>query len=201
MTTIDDRVLWIDLETTGSDENELGAAILEFGVLITEGGDTYHSYRDIAEQNWVFGLDRDARIRLNMWDDVVLKMHGSSGLLIEALKVNGTAESYDHQIVEWIIANLDKGPNWEWQDGTKILWGGSGVAHFDRRWIKKFMPAVDEILTHYALDVGVVRRLFEAAAHTHVLKQEKPHRALDDAKLAATQWRHYFNWIRDRVPS
>ena len=76
-------------------------------------------------------------------------------------------------------------------DTTHIPYGGSGVLHFDRRFIDYFMPTFSKRVTHWAYDVGVLRRTFIKAGVKYADMSGKTHRALDDARVHAEEWRYY----------
>jgi len=198
MTTIDDRILWIDLETSGSEEQAPGAAILEFGALLTTGAP---DFKVLGSLDKVFGMNPEQYQQIRTWDPIVQKMHMDNGLLLKVFDAEARPLDYVQRInlasnLLGMINSVDP----PMSPGDRILWGGSGVAHFDRRWIKQFLPEIDGMLTHYALDVGVVRRIFESASPKPPPKVvgEKPHRALADAGLAAIQWKYYWEWIHVR---
>lgn len=195
MSTVTEKILWLDLETSGSDEEEIGAAILEVGFYLTKNAPTFEPLGDVSK---VFGLNSVQLEHLPHWHPDVIEMHTKNRLFHEVLRSPVLDYVQRVNLATSVNALIDINPR------DKILYGGSGVAHFDRRWIKKFLPEIHDMLTHYALDVGVLRRMFDSAAKSHQPRDfidgipvEKPHRALQDAKLAAYQWKYYWEWIHD----
>lgn len=192
---IGDRVLWLDLETSGSDDQEEGAALLELGIVITD----IYGFREVAAQNWVYGLEAYQLKHLTKWDPVVIDMHTKSGLLAEVLKTSKTLDY--REILTWIEGHIDRTSPTKFDTlggDPKLPLAGSGVSHFDRRWLVEFLPGLADHLTYWAYDVGVLRRVFELASPRHVLRinENKPHRALDDVRIHLEEFRHYFNLIR-----
>jgi oligoribonuclease (3'-5' exoribonuclease) len=69
---------------------------------------------------------------------------------------------------------------------------GSGVSHFDRRFLAEHMPRLTKWFRYYSIDVGVLRRSLELIGRTDALlsKQDKAHRALADARYHLEEMRH-----------
>lgn len=113
-------------------------------------------------------------------------------------------EDMADEIYTWIDSReaLD-GPT---LDQELILLAGSGVSHFDRRWAKKFLPDLENIWTHFAIDVGVMRRMLEmhapqlAARARHLSARGvtgPAHRALNCNRLSIQAYQYYVDLIRD----
>jgi oligoribonuclease (3'-5' exoribonuclease) len=116
------------------------------------------------------------------FDPVVQKMHDVNGLW---------AELSEGEPLNWVeddaIAFLQ-------QFGGKhdFILCGSGVSHFDRRFLKSWMPRFEKWFRYYAIDVGVLRRSLELIGRSDALlpKQDKAHRALADARYHLEEMRH-----------
>jgi oligoribonuclease len=106
----------------------------------------------------------------------VREMHMSNGLLDDI-------EKYGEPITD-VEEYLTLALSHEGEPGDFIL-AGSGVSHFDRRFIEAQMPQLAKWLRYYNIDVGVLRRTLELCGRDDLLlpKQDKTHRALDDALL------------------
>lgn len=160
--------LFLDLETTGSDEKK--DLILEVGLVLCR---TERFLPVVDEKSWVIRHGTPAEVLIQ--DPHVYDMHRQSGLL------------WDHQNAEMFIDEVEK-DILNWLQGyvprSQIVMAGSGVCHFDRRFLKAFMPDLDKRLVHYPLDVGPVRR-FAALAGAHspfpLGEDQKKHRGLSDA--------------------
>lgn len=63
-----------------------------------------------------------------------------------------------------------------------VILCGSGVSHFDFRWLKYHMPKTASCFKHYTIDVGMMRRWYRAVVGDDLsaVDQRKTHRALDD---------------------
>lgn len=191
MSTRPDRLLWIDLETSTSDEYEPGAVILEVGLTLTANDGI--SVGNI-KKSFIGYFTRYQREHLWMWPEKVIRMHVNNGLLFKVLN-NPSEEGLDSQIYEWMNSS-----EFETITNNELLVpAGSGFSHFDRRWIKKFLPLLDQRLTHYSIDVGVVRRIVGMHVPNNLLLNDtvsKEHRALSCNAEAIEEYRHYIKLLR-----
>jgi oligoribonuclease len=176
-------ILWVDLETTGSDETE--DEIIEVGAILTD-----FEYTIISNFQTLRYPSDHAYKRL-MANDVVRQMHTDNGLLakLEELKPALKSNDIDGFTLAWVRENVPKG---------KVILAGSGVSHFDRKFIDAQMWRTAELLTYPMLDVGVIRRFFRYSGiefqPDHV--PEKEHRAFDDIYAHLNEARQIRNWIR-----
>jgi len=163
-------LLWVDLETTGLDEND---PLLEIAGIITD-----EKLNPMSDFNAVAYFDRDSL----PIDPFVLAMHDESGLWDECIRQNprmGTRQVLD-QFESWLI---------ECGLGGGFVLCGSGVSHFDARWLDHHSPMIAAKRAYYTIDVGSVRRLFTPHIAGPELG-EKAHRAVDDidSHLEEAQW-------------
>ena len=166
----------IDLETTGTDEN--AGSILEVGVVIV-GPDLV--LLDVA--SWLVHPNPDDLANM---DQKVVEMHRTSQLLADL-------EAGDNvHLLEVVDAQLSLLLDKFTIDG-RIALAGSGVGHFDSRWLRRHLPHASKRLTYWAYDVGVVRRFLRDLCGWIIppIDVEKPHRALDDAVLHLAEMRTY----------
>ena len=187
MTPRTDLVLFLDLEATGNTDLdeivEVGLSMIE-----TQGWTEVGSY-----SRTILPTSRGmARI---MATPVVKDMHEKSGLLRDLAAMQDMADGVAHtdilssidivdrDIEQWLDAYL-KG------DKNHIPYGGSGVSHYDRKYITKYLPRLDKRITFWALDVGPIRRTARLAGRTDWPNQDdKAHRALADARFHADEFR------------
>ena len=166
-------ILWIDLETTGTDPIMDG--IIEIGAILTREDETL---TEISRFQRVYkpGVEM-ARI-----DPVVFQMHVENGLWLEALMATDYADSKvaTEQIMGWLGgAGAFK--------ADRLVLAGSGVAHFDIKFIESKWQPLYKRLAYYQMDIGSVRRLARlggAAFNFGIEPEAKMHRALDDI------WQH-----------
>ena len=165
----DHLLLWLDLETTGTDETR--DSIIEIGcILTTEALDMLGEYESLV-------LPTDEALGRLLRNPVVKDMHRANGLLDQMLMLESGRKP--HAVAQELLAWLD-----EHTDQPVVL-AGSGVGHFDRRFLKRWMPQVDRRLRHWCIDVGVIRRaheMFTGNPPPSSANDAKTHRALDDAR-------------------
>ncbi len=177
-----DVVLFLDLETTGAgDECE----IIEIGAVLIDA----RTLEEISRFTSMVKLSPLGYLQISA-NAVVNSMHLKSGLLQDLEDVNTPdIATVDSDIVYWLRKVAGPGT-------SHIPLGGSGVSHFDRKFIKRFMPGLDHAITYWAYDVGVARRSFQLVGIPW-LPQQKTHRALDDALYHVKEWRYYVGHLRD----
>jgi oligoribonuclease len=176
------HLAWIDLETTGS---HISSEILEVGLAIT---DATPELGILDQQSWTVYPAEDAKL-LSM-DEVVTNMHIKSGLLGDLLTMKYpkfSIKQADRAVWEALKPYLENG---------KIPLAGSGVAHFDMRFIEKYMPETFRVLNYAPYDVGSMRRWFRLAGIQNDIDDGKTHRALDDVLTHAKEAREYMRFLR-----
>lgn len=189
----DDLILFLDLETTGTDVPEDN--IIEVGLSLLSADE---GYPEVAAFSSIVMPSKDAFDRL-MRKRVVREMHKANGLLDELLELRDDETGYNEAAnygLGQVAKNIDDWLTANGGDSNHIPLGGSGVTHFDRKFIKAFMPGLDARLTHWAYDVGVMRRMFIKAGVPFASIDAKTHRALDDARVHAEEFRFYQSFIR-----
>jgi oligoribonuclease (3'-5' exoribonuclease) len=77
-----------------------------------------------------------------------------------------------------------------------LILAGSGVSHFDNRFIKVQLPVSSKCLTFWSWDIGAVRRFLECAGVKGV-KNVKKHRAMDDIEQHIQDWVWAVNVIKE----
>jgi len=179
-----DRAVILDLETTGN-KIELDEVVEVGCVLVTLPDISTVSERTILIQPSVAGMHRIER------NDTVRKMHEANGLLNDLAIENGsvTASEADYDLSTWLLA-INNG------DPMHTPYGGSGVSHFDRQFIRKFLPRFDALLSFWAYDVGVTRRMSALVGASTYPITGKTHRALDDARVHAAEFRFYLERLK-----
>ena len=168
------NIAWLDLETTGTDEAD--GSILEVGVAITSP-----DLDVLAVAEWLAEPDM---AHVATMAPVVREMHTANGLLDELDRVGGVPiGTLDAELRSLLDAYAVRG---------RLVLAGSGVSHFDGRWIRRHLPDAARRLTYWTFDVGVVRRWL-ATIDPELVRPApaKTHRALDDARDHLAEWRHY----------
>lgn len=183
-----------DLETTGTDEER--DKILEVGAILTGSRPETFMHPEYTSR-----FQRAVAIGIAGWkrladNDFVRRMHEKSGLLDEGL-VRLPAVQVDADLTNWIRAQT--------RSDAHAISAGSGVAHFDRRFVKKHLPRFDRLLTHWSLDVGVIRRACDLTERRDLILEEteelgKNHRAMVDAEFHAKEIGHYLTVLAFAMP-
>ncbi|WP_159600713.1 exonuclease domain-containing protein [Agromyces humi] len=168
--------VWVDLECTGLD-HELDA-ILEIGAIGTD-----ENLDELFEFTSTIRAPRAAinRMRANPY---VRPMHLANGLFDEVTDPASSAQLPDvldveAALIEEVMAHQLR------KDHTVIL-SGSGVSHYDIRFLKQHMPALSTLFSDREFcDTGQERRAYLRDTGTDLafVNDLKPHRALDDVRL------------------
>lgn len=170
------HLLWVDLETTGSDLET--SRIIEAAVIITD-----YDLNELEEFSSVIG--NPGMINL-ITDPYVKKMHTENGLIDDLNSGKGITEyAFETTVVSALEANNIK--------AHQIALAGSGVGHFDRRFLARDMPGLSSYLKYFVIDVGVMRRAIQMAGQPDLWldQSEKTHRALDDVRFHLKEMRHF----------
>jgi oligoribonuclease (3'-5' exoribonuclease) len=182
----DDLIVFLDLETTGNTDLD---EIVEVGLVLTTP-----EMDIIGDFSRVLAPTLDGMNRIYQ-RQVVFDMHTTSGLLdeLKALPAKDWGEDYDDvdsEICEWL-------DNLTGKSTEHIPFAGSGVMHFDRKYIRRDFPKFDKRLTYWAYDSGVLRRSWQLAG---LPTADRPanlvgHRALDDAYASVAEYRSYLRQL------
>lgn len=180
-----DVICWLDLETTGSNIDK--HVLIETGMILTTATPELKIIKEYSKVHrpayWSMYKER--------MDNVVIDMHTKNGLIKEIDEMENTSYSYkqyeeqENEILDFLG-----------KDTEHIPLAGSGVCHFDRQYIKRFLPRVDQRFTYWSYDIGVVRRMIQLAGNQPPTTQEgKTHRALDDTRGAIIDARKYLQFF------
>jgi oligoribonuclease len=171
-----DLLVWLDMEMSGLDPSK--ERIIEMATILTDGQLT-----EIAVGPDLVIHQSDEL--LGAMDDWNKKHHGGSGL-VERVKAStitdGDAEA---QTLAFINAHC----------GAKdrpVLAGNS--IHQDRRFIRRYMPALDARLHYRMVDVSTIKELARRWYPAVIAKQppkNETHRALDDIRESIDELRYY----------
>jgi oligoribonuclease len=194
-------VAWLDLETTDTDEKVAHAAVLELGLVITDFDlDPIMSTQAVINPGLDDLLHREPDEVLatiyELMNPYVQQLHDQNGLWDEVKKSDLSITALDEALL---------GVYQDVGDGNLVALAGSGVSHFDGRWLKKFLPRSSSLFTHYSYDVGTVRRFLRDLCGADVTPADpsgassgdaKAHRALADAWAHLNEARAYRDALR-----
>lgn len=189
---------WVDLETSGT--NEHAERILEIAVVLTRP--------DLSDQQPPFHalvFHDDLEDVIAGMIPVVRQMHEANGLIEElrqpgdrggaaADPANVTLDVGAPRPMGAIDQDLRAWLKFHSKPRRSVMIAGSGVGHFDRRFVKRYMGQTDSHLHHPAFDVGALRRMVTVWAPWLLRPTEQvdhPHRALPDVLDHIAEARHY----------
>lgn len=169
-----ENLVWMDLEMTGLDPEK--ERILEIATIITD------SSLNIVEEGPVLAVRQD-RALLDAMDEWNVSHHTASGL-IERLEKEGVSEAEAEK------ATLDFVKR-HTSEGEAPLCGNT--IGQDRRFLIKYMPALEAWLHYRSLDVSTIKELcarWRPDVYNGVQKKQV-HRALDDIRESIDELRYY----------
>lgn len=174
-------ILWLDLETTGVDEIE--DEVIEVGAILTDFEfNTLNNFTAWCKPS------PHALSRL-LENDTVREMHTKNGLLDIIQRPAGLhLRELDEACRDWCRSIVPAG---------KVILAGSGVGHFDRRFVDSQLWLTAELLIWPTLGVDVFRRFLKYAGieFRFDARPRKTHRALDDIKAHLHEAREYRKFV------
>lgn len=173
----EDRIVWIDTETTGLYPRS--DWMLEIAVIVTDS-----ALNEVASFSEVLHVDL-ART-LDRMDEYVANMHAGSGLLGELALA--TEESSGPAVQERIIEFLNR------HGAVGAVAAGSNIP-FDRGFLDVWMSDLNRNALHYrSIDVSTVKELarrFAPDVFATAPQKRLEHRALADIRESIAELRHY----------
>lgn len=166
-------LVWIDLEMSGLDPDT--CRILEIATLVTD-----HELEVIGEGPDLVVHQPDEV--LDAMDEWCTKHHGESGLTEQVRRSNISLAQAEAQTLEFLRRHT--------KAGKSPLCGNS--VWQDRRFISRYMPALDEFLHYRLIDVSTIKELTKRWYPSVELPTKKEtHRALDDIQESIAELRFY----------
>jgi oligoribonuclease len=171
-----DLLVWLDMEMTGLDPER--ERIIEVATIITDGQLTELG----TGPELVIHQDDEILAAMDDWNK---KHHGGSGL-VDRVKASTVSDAdAEAQTIEFINKHC----------GAKerpVLAGNS--IHQDRRFIHRYMPALDKRLHYRMVDVSTIKELARRWFPQLIAKipvKKETHRALDDIRESIDELRFY----------
>ena len=171
-----DVLVWLDMEMTGLDPER--ERIIEIATILTDGQLT-----EIAVGPELVIHQPDEI--LAAMDDWNLKHHGASGLTQRVKDSPVTDADADAQTIAFINAHVSA-------KDRPVLAGNS--IHQDRRFIRRYMPLLEQRLHYRMVDVSTIKELARRWYPQIIAKQppkRDTHRALDDIRDSIDELRFY----------
>lgn len=181
------HILWLDLETTGLDDDKTD--VIEVAAAITPATPDL----PILEQACMAVRPRSYSDVDDLLVDLsprVADMHTRNGLL-DDLRAGKGIERWAADLVLRNLVEKYVPPN------RKVPLGGSGVGHYDRKFVNRDFPSLAKRLTYWPIDTGVFRRMAQTAG-LRLPKghdRDKTHRAADCVAEAIEEARFYFDLL------
>jgi len=171
-----DVLVWLDMEMTGLDPDR--ERIIEVATILTDG-----QLNEIAiGPELVIHQPDEVLAAMDDWNK---SHHGASGLIDRVKSSTVTDAQAEEQTIAFVNAHV---PAKE----RPVLAGNS--IHQDRRFIRRYMPALEKRLHYRMVDVSTIkelaRRWFPSLINKQKAKKET-HRALDDIRESIDELRYY----------
>ena len=168
------NLVWLDMEMTGLDPEKEG--IIEIALIVTDS-----QLEEVAVGPDLV-VHQPARLLKGM-DEWNRKQHGSSGLAEAVRKSKVTVKAAEKKALEFLRKHCD--------EGKSPLCGNS--VHHDRRFLMRYMPALNRFLHYRIIDVSTVKELagrwYPARLLKKLPKKESEHRAMDDIRESIAELR------------
>lgn len=168
------KYVWLDLETTGLDENH--CQIIEVACIITnEHYETLDRYETLVQPNAV------------TYESGAIEMHKRSGLFDKIANNRGKPiATVEKELLVFIQKHEPR--------KRRAYLAGNSV-HFDDRFLRKYMPSIPPHLCSRHLDVSSMGLIMKDrfGKETATFKAHRPHRAMEDLERALTELRFYLH--------
>lgn len=171
-----DVLVWLDMEMTGLDAER--ERIIEMATILTDG-----QLNEIAVgPDLVIHQPDEILAAMDDWNK---KHHGGSGLVERVKASTISAADAEAQTIAFINDHVSA-------KERPVLAGNS--IHQDRRFIRRYMPAMEKRLHYRMVDVSTIKELGRRWYPQLVAKQpvkNESHRALDDIRESINELRYY----------
>jgi len=181
-----DVLVWLDMEMTGLDAER--ERIIEIATILTDGQLT-----EIAVGPELVIHQSDEI--LAAMDDWNKKHHGGSGLVDRVKSSTISDADAEAQTIAFINQHVSS-------KERPVLAGNS--IHQDRRFIRRYMPALEKRLHYRMVDVSTIKELgrrWFPQVIAKVPQKKDTHRALDDIRESIDELRYYKKYIFIEQPS
>lgn len=174
MTLSSNNLIWIDLEMTGLNPDK--ERIIEIATIVT------NSKLDIIAIGPQFAIHQSEDL-LKAMDNWNTKQHSSSGLVARVKASNICEEEAEAKTLEFLKCYVPSG---------KSPMCGNSV-YQDRRFLYKYMPALERYFHYRLLDVSTLKELAQRwAPHVYSgLQKESKHLAMDDIRDSIEELKYY----------
>lgn len=173
MPQIIDKLVWIDLETTGLSIKK--DKIIEIGVLVTD------TQLNILDKGGYVGYVNITDEDISQMVDIVKDMHSKNGIIEMCKKSSFKIEDIDKGAVEYISKYVQR---------SEAPLCGNSIA-FDRSFIEYSMPLLADYLHYRNIDVSTIKQLSQIWKNDIYIKKDASHEALDDIRQSIEELKYY----------
>lgn len=174
-----DKLVWIDLETTGLSLKK--DKIIEIGILVTD------TQLNLLDDSGYVGYVKITEEDVSQMNDIVKEMHTKNGLIEKCKKSLLTVKDIDKGAVEYITKFVQR---------KEAPLCGNNIA-FDRSFIEYNMPLLTDYIHYRNIDVTSIKQLSKIWRNDIYIKKDSTHEALDDIKESVEELRYYKTKIFD----
>ncbi|WP_152207711.1 oligoribonuclease [Marinobacter changyiensis] len=169
-----DRLVWIDLEMTGLDPEQ--ERIIEMATLITD------SDLNLIAEGPVIAVHQPDSL-LDAMDEWCTRTHGQTGLTQRVRDSTVSEAEAEQRTLTFLSQHLEP--------GQSPLCGNS--IGQDRRFLVKYMPALEGFFHYRNLDVSTIKELARRWRPDILqgVQKKGTHLALDDIRDSIDELRHY----------
>lgn len=168
-----ENLVWIDLEMTGLDP--LRDAIIEIATVVTD------PHLEHAVEGPMIAIHQPDLV-LDLMDEWNTKQHGASGLTARVRASTCTLAVAEAETVQFLSHYVPP--------KTSPMCGNSICQ--DRRFLVRYMPALEAFFHYRNLDVSTVKELARRwAPQVPTFEKVSSHLALDDIRDSISELKHY----------
>lgn len=190
MKSVPDKLLWLDLEMTGLDPEE--DRILEVAAIVTDFDfEESGRFEAIVKQP----VDKLERMKQGKWYDWSSGQRVVVGTVYDMAKENGLldkidSDGQDEKIVEQQLLDfIDK-------HFTSAVYLAGNSIHQDRRFIRRWLPRVEEKLHYRMIDVSSFKVLMQGKYKVN-FKHPDSHRAIDGITGSIAELQYYLRKLQN----
>jgi oligoribonuclease len=172
--TLEDNLVWIDLEMTGLDPAH--DRIIEIATIVTD------SHLNVVAEGPVIAVHQSNDV-LEAMDEWNRRTHGASGLVERVLESRFSVAEAEALTVEFLGRHACA--------GVSPMCGNSICQ--DRRFLAREMPTLERFFHYRNLDVSTLKELARrwAPAVLAGVQKSSTHSAQDDVRESIEELRHY----------
>ena len=170
----DSNLIWIDLEMTGLEPDV--DVIIEIATIVTD------SELNILAEGPIFAINQ-SQATMDAMDDWNTNQHGGSGLTRRVLESVTTSAGAEQATIDFLK---------KWVPEGKSPICGDSIGQ-DRRFLVKYMPALEAYFHYRNLDVSTLKELARRWKPEVLagVKKTGAHLAMDDIKDSINELQHY----------